>query len=152
MMPLRLKVSREHDGEWLFEGLPDQPVCRFRDLSEGLAWAEHECSAAPAQIEIWIDGFYIFVEQKRGWLGKVCGAHAITPAEAKSGDQRLKPPRFGERIRQGLTRWRKSIVANAAAYSGSKSELILRIASVLFSRRATHCLQPGKNRVTSPGA
>jgi hypothetical protein len=103
-MQLRLKVSREQDGEWLFKGLPNHPVRHFADLSEGLAWAEHECSAGPAQIEIWIDGLYMFVEQKRGWPRKICGETAIRAAERQSGAEPLKTTRFGEWLRHGLAR------------------------------------------------
>jgi hypothetical protein len=152
MMQLRLTISREQDGEWLFKGLPNHPDRRFHDLSKGLAWAERECSAAPAQIEIRIDGFYIFVEQKRGWPRKICGARAIREAEARSGGDPLIATRFGERLRHWLARWRKSIAANAGAYSGSKGEVVLRAASVLFTRRAANRLKSGKDRASSPWA
>ena len=150
-MPLRLKISREQSGEWLFGGFTQHPARRFSDLSEGLRWAEHECSAAPAQIEIWVDDLYVFLEQKRGWPRKVCRVGTTWMAEPRS-DGRPKTPSFGERLRLRLAFWRKTIVANARAYSGSKGEVVRHAASILIARRGCGRIPPGKTRITSPRA
>jgi len=146
-MRLHLSICREQSGEWVFKGFPGRSVRRFRDLAEGLSWAEHECSAAPAQIEIRIDDFYVFVDQKIGWPRKICGVGSIQPTAPETGGKRITSRGFRERLRQGFARWRKSTAANARANSGSKGEVFLRAAAVLFSRGAADHLEAGKHRL-----
>ena len=71
-MQLRLQVRRDPDGSWLLSGLPQHPACRFQDLSEGLEFAKRECAAAPALIELYVDGFYAAVSQEGGWPHQLC--------------------------------------------------------------------------------
>ena len=84
-MPPRLKISRDADDDgWLVDGLPNRPCRRFQELQEGLDWAQHTCST-PVDIEIWIDNFYLFVPQGRGWPRTVSSSGtpwSVPPAAA----------------------------------------------------------------------
>jgi hypothetical protein len=71
-MQLQLKIYHDQNGGWLFRGLPQQPVCRFEDLAEGLECAKQECLSAPALIELYMDGLYAVIHQDRGWPHQLC--------------------------------------------------------------------------------
>ena len=102
-MQLSLEIYRDQDGGWLFKGLPNSPVRRFQGLSEGLEWAERECSSAPALIELHIDGFYAVVHQEQGWPHKLCrpasGSHAPIQPEG-AGKSRFQFGHMAERLRR----------------------------------------------------
>lgn len=64
---LRLKICRDHSGTWSVHGLSPLPVEHLPSLSASFDYARRECAAAPATIELVIDGFYAVVHQKDGW-------------------------------------------------------------------------------------
>ena len=64
---LRLKICRDRSGTWSVHGLSPLPVGRLPSLSASFDYARRECAAAPATIELVIDGFYAVVHQKDGW-------------------------------------------------------------------------------------
>jgi hypothetical protein len=64
---LRLKICRDIWGTWSVQGLSPLPVLHLPSLSASLDYARHECAAAPAIIELEIDGFYVVVHQEDGW-------------------------------------------------------------------------------------
>ena len=66
-MSLQLKICSEDCGTWSVHGLPSQPVTHLPSLSASIDYARNECAAAPATIELLIDGFYAVVHQERGW-------------------------------------------------------------------------------------
>ena len=66
-MDLRLKICRDGSGDWSVLGLSAFPVEHLSSLSEAIAYAREECAAAPATIELMIDGFYAVIHQERGW-------------------------------------------------------------------------------------
>jgi hypothetical protein len=64
---LRLKICRDLSGTWSVHGLSSLPVANLPSLSASLDYARRECAAAPAIIELVIDGFYAVVHQEDGW-------------------------------------------------------------------------------------
>jgi hypothetical protein len=67
MKSLRLKICRDVSGTWSVHGLSPLPVAHLPSLSASFDYARRECAAAPATIELVIDGFYAVVHQKDGW-------------------------------------------------------------------------------------
>jgi hypothetical protein len=66
-MSLRLRICRDICGTWSVHGLSPLPVAHLPSLSASLDYARRECAAAPATIELLIDGFYAVVHQEEGW-------------------------------------------------------------------------------------
>ena len=66
-MSLQLKICSDDRGSWSVHGLPSLPVKHLPSLSASIDYARKECAAAPATIELLIDGFYAVVHQERGW-------------------------------------------------------------------------------------
>jgi hypothetical protein len=64
---LRLKICRDVWGTWSVHGLSPLPVAHLPSLSASFDYARRECAAAPATIELVIDGFYAVVHQEDGW-------------------------------------------------------------------------------------
>jgi hypothetical protein len=64
---LRLRICRDTCGTWSVHGLSPLPVAHLPSLSASLDYARRECAAAPATIELLIDGFYAVVHQEVGW-------------------------------------------------------------------------------------
>ena len=63
----RLKICRDVWGTWSVHGLSPLPVAHLPSLSASFDYARRECAAAPATIELEIDGFYVVVHQEDGW-------------------------------------------------------------------------------------
>jgi hypothetical protein len=70
---LRLKIYRDRWGTWTVQGLSQHPLAQFPSLSASLDYARCECAAAPATIELEIDGFYAVVHQEDGWPRRLAG-------------------------------------------------------------------------------
>ena len=66
-MSLRLRICRDVWGTWSVHGLSPLPVAHLPTLSAAFDYARRECAAAPATIELLIDGFYAVVHQEDGW-------------------------------------------------------------------------------------
>src|SRR4029077_7017869 len=66
-MSLHLKISSDDRGSWSVHGLPSLPVKHLPSLAASIDYARQEGAAAPATIELLIDGFYAVVHQERGW-------------------------------------------------------------------------------------
>ena len=56
-MSLHLKMCRDDWGTWSVHGLSPHPVAHHPSMSAALDYARRECAAAPATIELLIDGF-----------------------------------------------------------------------------------------------
>jgi hypothetical protein len=59
-------------GPWILSGARCEGSVRFRDLAAALAFARDDSGAEEADIELWVDGLYIFVHQARGWPHRLC--------------------------------------------------------------------------------
>ena len=66
-MSLHLRICHDTCGPWSVHGLSPMPAARLPSLSASLDYARRECAAAPATIELLIDGFYAVVHQENGW-------------------------------------------------------------------------------------
>ena len=59
-------------GAWTLNGARCQTSIRFRDLAAALSFARDDADAGEADIELWVEGLYIFVRQTRGWPQRLC--------------------------------------------------------------------------------
>src|SRR5882724_9213021 len=66
-MSLQLRICHNTCGTWSVHGLSPLPAAHLPSLSASLDYARRECAAAPATIELLIDGFYAVVHQENGW-------------------------------------------------------------------------------------
>jgi hypothetical protein len=66
-MSLQLKICRDVWGTWSVHGLSAAPVSHLPSLSASIDYARKACNAAPATIELFIDGMYIVAHQEQGW-------------------------------------------------------------------------------------
>jgi hypothetical protein len=66
-MSLQLKICRDSWETWSVHGLSPVPVSNLPSLSAGIDYARAACEAAPATIELVVDGMYIVVHQEHGW-------------------------------------------------------------------------------------
>jgi hypothetical protein len=66
-MSLQLKICRDVWGTWSVHGLAPVPVSHLPSLSASIDYARKACDAAPATIELFVDGMYMVVHQEHGW-------------------------------------------------------------------------------------
>jgi hypothetical protein len=100
-MTLNLKICRERSGTWSLDGLP-APVFGLPSLSATIDYARRECAAAPATIELIVDGVYMVVHQERGWPRRLLESE--TDRQAPLSDD--SPP-DGEGVTSRLFAWLK---------------------------------------------
>jgi hypothetical protein len=93
-----LQIVCEPSGTWNLGGLPGLAIAKFDSLSACLDFARLECAAAPATIELIVDGFYIVVHQDFGWHRQIVAPeHDDIDVEPASS---VAPP-----SRSGLRNW-----------------------------------------------
>lgn len=66
-MSTRIKICRDFDGTWSVYGTSPAQVSGLPSLSASIDYARQACNAAPASIELYIDGMYIVAHQESGW-------------------------------------------------------------------------------------
>jgi hypothetical protein len=66
-MSLRVEICRDVGGSWSVHGPSPVPVSDLPSLSASIDYARKACNAAPATIELYVDGMYIVAHQERGW-------------------------------------------------------------------------------------
>jgi hypothetical protein len=88
-MSLCLQICRDVWGTWCVHGLSPLPVAHLPSLSASLDYARRECRAAPATIELQIDGFYAVVYQEEGWPRRVL-AHEAEPPRPTAQENGIK--------------------------------------------------------------
>ena len=66
-MSLQIRICREVGGSWSVHGPSLVPVSDLPSLSASIDYARQACNAAPATIELYVDGMYIVAHQERGW-------------------------------------------------------------------------------------
>jgi hypothetical protein len=88
-MSLQIKICREVGGTWSVHGLSPVPVSDLPSLSASIDYARQACDAAPATIELYVDGMYIVAHQERGWpkalVSSEIGRSRLVPAVADPG-------------------------------------------------------------------
>jgi hypothetical protein len=67
MSNLRIKICQDAWGTWSVHGLSPVPVPNLPSLSASIDYAREACNAAPATIELYVDGMYIVAHQECGW-------------------------------------------------------------------------------------
>ncbi len=66
-MSLRIEICCDVGGSWSVHGPSPAPVSDLPTLSASIDYARQACNAAPATIELYVDGMYIVAHQERGW-------------------------------------------------------------------------------------
>ena len=66
-MSLRIEICRDVGGTWSVHGPSPVPVSDLPSLSASIDYARRACNAAPATIELYVEGMYIVAHQERGW-------------------------------------------------------------------------------------
>jgi hypothetical protein len=118
-MSLRLKICRDDRGTWTVHGLSQHPLAQFPSLSASLDYARRECAAAPATIELLIDGFYAVVHQEDGWPRRLAGfdvdhPRSVSPRAGARGHHR--DTGSVARLRSSwLSKWRDAAIRSIAA-------------------------------------
>jgi hypothetical protein len=104
---LYLQIVRDAAGTWTVQGLPKRPVANLATLSASLDYARRECAAAPATIELSVDGFYAVIYQEDGWPRRLlppdCQQSLSVPLRAGSGVRAISI-RFRDWLRRPLAR------------------------------------------------
>jgi len=86
-MSLQLKICRDSCATWSVHGLSSVPVLHLPSLSAGIDYARRACGAAPATIELVVDGMYIVVHQDRGWPRQIVAPETdLTPSAPTERD------------------------------------------------------------------
>jgi hypothetical protein len=68
---LRFRVDMEPSGACWLKSTPEGVSLQFESLTAALASARMTAADAEADIEIWADGFYVFVHQPQGWPRRI---------------------------------------------------------------------------------
>ena len=76
---LRLRICHDLFGTWSVHGLSAMPVAHLPTLSAAFDHARRKSGAAPATIELLIDGFYVLVHQEAGWPRRLTGCDVDHP-------------------------------------------------------------------------
>jgi len=88
-MSLRIEICRDVGGSWSVHGPSPVPVSDLPSLSASIDYARQACNAAPATIELYVDGMYIVAHQERGWpkalVNSEIGRSRPVPAVADPG-------------------------------------------------------------------
>ena len=116
-MRLSLKICRDVWGGWSVHGLAPLPVAHLPSLSASIDYARNECAAAPATIELLIDGFYVVIHQERGWPRRIVGPEIDRPRPAAAGPNFRGPPLWSR-----FLAWLKNRGGRSVEYPSARSE------------------------------
>src|SRR5207248_8261933 len=90
---LRIKICRAVGGTWSVHGASPVPVPDLPGRSASIDYARQACEAAPATIELYVDGMYIVAHQERGWpkalVASEVGRSRAVPASPDQGGAAL---------------------------------------------------------------
>jgi hypothetical protein len=115
-MSLRIKICRDVGGSWSVHGPSPVPVSDLPSLSASIDYARQACDAAPATIELYVDGMYIVAHQERGWpkalVNPEIGRNRPVPAGSDPGRAAL-----GSRLVAWLRGRRVSRTEGSPAFS-----------------------------------
>jgi hypothetical protein len=76
----RFSLRRNAAGAWALTGALSDECIEFDDLLTALSFARADAKAGESDIELWIEGLYIFVHQNEGWPHPICSPSTMTPA------------------------------------------------------------------------
>ena len=95
-MSLQLKICRDRCATWSVHGLSSVPVSHLPSLSASIDFARAACEAAPATIELVVDGMYIVVHQDHGWPRQIVAPETdLTPSAFTERDLNTAAKRSG---------------------------------------------------------
>jgi hypothetical protein len=98
---LHLQICYDHRASWSVHGLSLQPMRNLPSLSAALDYACRQCGAAPAMIELMIDGFYAVAHQEQGWPRQLVGPQ-LTDSLPPEDNPVVDSPGPFARLRQWL--------------------------------------------------
>jgi hypothetical protein len=96
-MCVHITIQRDGRGTWSVGGLSPLPVVGFPSLAATIDYAREECAAAPATIELLVDGVYMAAHQERGWPRRLLAPETDPPPAAMATHSSV------------LSIWRRSI-------------------------------------------
>jgi hypothetical protein len=91
-MSLQLRICRDVWGTWSVHGLSSVPVSHLSSLSASIDYARKACDAAPATLELIVDGMYMVVHQERGWPRSLFAREPRGTTSAAAGADLGSPP------------------------------------------------------------
>lgn len=68
----RYSLRCEPSGCWTLTGALGGNHIEFDDLRTALSFARADAHGGAADLELWVDGLYIFVHQAQGWPHRIC--------------------------------------------------------------------------------
>jgi hypothetical protein len=80
----RFSLSCDARGMWTLTGVAGKQPAHFCNLPAAIEFAREDARGEEADIELWVEGLYMFVHQARGWPHVLC---AGSPA-----GRRQRPP------------------------------------------------------------
>jgi hypothetical protein len=102
-MSLCLQIIHDPSGMWSVHGLPGQPVARLASLAASIDYARKACAAAPATIELIVEGFYAVIYQELGWSRQL--VISDDPEYLVSSQPVVGRPPIRTGLRDRLSRW-----------------------------------------------
>ena len=102
-MCLRIEICRDAAGTWSVHGPSLVPVSDLPSLSASIHYARQACNAAPATIELYVDGLYIVAHQERGW------PKALVTSQTGTSENRRRRPVPPRPDPGGAARWSRLI-------------------------------------------
>jgi len=106
-MGLLLQIVHDPSGAWSVHGLPGQPAASLASLRASIDYARTECAAAPATIELMVDGFYAVIHQELGWPRRLVAPEEDEAAVSIEAGVIGPPTHTG--FRDWLKRWARAI-------------------------------------------
>jgi hypothetical protein len=88
MSSTRIKICQDTEGTWSVYGTSPEQVSGLPSLSASIDYARKACNAAPATIELYIDGMYIVAHQESGWpKALVSSGNGLSQSDEKRHDR-----------------------------------------------------------------
>jgi hypothetical protein len=117
-MSLQLKICQDVWGTWSLHGLASGPVSHLPSLSASIDHAREACHAAPATIELLVDGMYMVVHQERGWPRPLL-APKTDPIRQAATESDLPGPQVRGRLLAWLRRFAPELHRAASGEQGT---------------------------------
>src|SRR5690242_12871655 len=89
-MSLLIEIRRDGCGTWSVGGQLPTPMSHLPSLAASIDWARTACNAAPATIELYVDGMYIVAHQERGWPKALVASEAGQTAAVAAQPDRCR--------------------------------------------------------------
>jgi hypothetical protein len=118
-MSLQLKICRDSCATWSVHGLSSVPVPHLPSLSASIDYARTACGAAPATIELVVDGMYIVVHQDRGWPRQILAPEITLTSSAPTESD----PNAAENCSRAFPRLKRLLRSHVkGSFAGSREQ------------------------------